>query len=243
MGCRHGCTGFLRERAGWTAQESADCSRRLRRSSCALVSLLVKQRADHCRVTNDTRGPPRSPSGPRARAPGRLGRPGARPARRRALTAHERRWLNRHQIPVPGQNFLRDMVVTMDAPHAQRDHPACLVEIPHAHHLVAINGDQPILATRLRVLSWKDVPAPHRGKSRALPTRIPVAPLPGEGLRPYAQAARRPSPPGRRPCCGLPHRCFHGNEGIRASRYPRGKFPRRGAAISRCAGMEPGTRM
>jgi hypothetical protein len=52
---------------------------------------------------------------------------------------------------------LRDVLVTADALHAQREH-ATYLHGRGAHYLISVKGNQPKLRTQLRALPWKDVP-------------------------------------------------------------------------------------
>lgn len=61
---------------------------------------------------------------------------------------------------------LKDVLITMDALHAQREHAAYLHK-RGAHYLVTVKGNQPGLLARLRRLPWKDVPPGHVSEGRA----------------------------------------------------------------------------
>ena len=126
--------------------------------------------------------------------------------------------------------------------HAQHAHAAHLVEVRHAHCLVTIRGNRPALAAQLRALPWIDRLVPHRGKGRALPARMSVAPLPGEGPRPVrpGSAGGRLRPAGGRVAV-FPTSAFME---LKASvRIFARHMPRCGAAISRCSGVERRTRL
>jgi predicted transposase YbfD/YdcC len=61
---------------------------------------------------------------------------------------------------------LADVVITVDAMHAQTGHATC----PHArraHLLVTVKRNQPALHQRLKTLPWKDVPVGHTARGRA----------------------------------------------------------------------------
>lgn len=61
---------------------------------------------------------------------------------------------------------LNDVLISMDALHAQREHAAYLRK-RGAHYLVTVKGNQPGLLARLRRLPWKDVPPGHISQGRA----------------------------------------------------------------------------
>lgn len=65
-----------------------------------------------------------------------------------------------------GDTDLTDVVITVDALHAQRAHATYLVEQRHAHYLITVKDNQPTLAAQLRRLPWKQVPVLHRQTAR-----------------------------------------------------------------------------
>ncbi|MDG4762571.1 ISAs1 family transposase [Solwaraspora sp. WMMD406] len=60
---------------------------------------------------------------------------------------------------------LRDVVITADALHCQREHVTYLAE-RGAHWILTVKGNQPALHTRLAGLPWKAVPDAHRDTGR-----------------------------------------------------------------------------
>lgn len=63
-------------------------------------------------------------------------------------------------------NDLTDVVVTVDAMHAQTAH-ADYLHSRGAHLLVTVKGNQPTLHAQLRALPWKNVPVGHTATGRA----------------------------------------------------------------------------
>jgi predicted transposase YbfD/YdcC len=61
---------------------------------------------------------------------------------------------------------LKDVLVTADALHAQREH-ATYLHGRGAHYLITVKGNQPKLQQQLRSLPWKDVPVGHDQSGRA----------------------------------------------------------------------------
>jgi predicted transposase YbfD/YdcC len=68
---------------------------------------------------------------------------------------------------VPGQiEDLTDVVITVDAMHAQTGH-ATYLHARRAHLLVTVKRNQPTLHQQLKALPWKDIPAGHTACCRA----------------------------------------------------------------------------
>jgi hypothetical protein len=61
---------------------------------------------------------------------------------------------------------LADVVITVDAMHAQTGHATCL-HAGRAHLLVTVKRNRPALHQRLKTLPWKDVPVGHAARGRA----------------------------------------------------------------------------
>lgn len=96
---------------------------------------------------------------------------------------------------------LTDVVVTVDAMHAQTAH-ADYLHARGAHLLVTVKGNQPTLHARLKALPWKDVPVGHtatgRGHGRIeKPTLRPSPSRPDSASRMPPRPSRSPAPPTR----------------------------------------------
>ena len=76
---------------------------------------------------------------------------------------------------------LKDVLVTADALHAQREHAAYLRR-REAHYLITIKGNQPGLHQQLKSLPWKDVPVAHasreKGHGRIAERRLKIVSVP-----------------------------------------------------------------
>jgi predicted transposase YbfD/YdcC len=76
---------------------------------------------------------------------------------------------------------LKDVLVTADALHAQRDHAAYLRR-REAHYLITIKANQPTLFQQLKDLPWKDVPVAHasreKGHGRIAERKLKVVSVP-----------------------------------------------------------------
>lgn len=60
---------------------------------------------------------------------------------------------------------LKDVLVTADALHAQREHAAYLRR-REAHYLITIKANQPTVYRQLKGLPWKDVPVAHASREK-----------------------------------------------------------------------------
>jgi predicted transposase YbfD/YdcC len=76
---------------------------------------------------------------------------------------------------------LKDVLVTADAMHAQREHAAYLRR-REAHYLITIKGNQPGLHRQLKDLPWANVPVAHasreKGHGRIAERRLKIVSVP-----------------------------------------------------------------
>jgi predicted transposase YbfD/YdcC len=76
---------------------------------------------------------------------------------------------------------LKDVLVTADAMHAQRDHAAYLRR-REAHYLITIKANQPGVHQQLKALPWANVPVAHasreKGHGRIAERRLKIVSVP-----------------------------------------------------------------